>query len=175
MFDSPYRGGLLDKNVALRTMPLVLNNRKLLPDGVHDATLAEVEKLFARFQKSDRRMRLFRKLRDYLTAIKKAGCGTSVILDGSFVMACVDEPSDIDLILVLPTDWDIAADLKPYQYNLVSRRRVRKEYRFDVFVVKPGSAEEQGWTEQFSRVNVKWCIKFGWPQRSKKGIVRVML
>src|SRR5262245_43049395 len=46
--------------------------------------------------------------RTALEAITQAGCGTSVILDGSFVMACVDEPDDIDLILILPPDWLVA-------------------------------------------------------------------
>src|SRR5262245_47107394 len=72
-----------------------------------------IEAHFGRFQRSDRRTRLFGKLRDYVRAVERAACGTSVIVNGSFVMACVDEPEDIDLILVLPTDWDLAADLKP--------------------------------------------------------------
>src|SRR5438128_12671441 len=102
-------------------MALAFDDRKLLTEGIHQASLAEVEEHCARFQRSGRRIRLFRKLCDYLAAVKKAGCGTSVILDGSFVMGCVDEPSDIDLILILPPDWDPEADLKPFQYNLVSQ------------------------------------------------------
>jgi len=101
-------------------MALSLDERKLLPAGVHDASLEEVEALFARFQKSERRMRLFGKLRDYLAAVKRAGCGSAVILDGSFVMACVDEPDDIDLALVLPADWDTTAALKPAREERVS-------------------------------------------------------
>jgi hypothetical protein len=50
---------------------LTLDDRKLLPPGVHDASLQEVEELFGRFQRSDRRPKLFRKLRDYLTAPKR--------------------------------------------------------------------------------------------------------
>src|SRR5204863_159684 len=83
-------------------MALALDDRKLLPHGIDEASLAEVEEHFARFQKSDRRIKLFRTLRDFLTAVKKAGCGTGVILNGSFMMACADEPCAIDLILVLP-------------------------------------------------------------------------
>jgi hypothetical protein len=107
-------------------MPLILDDRNLLPPGIHEASLKEVEEQFARFQKSDRRIALFRKLNDYITALRKAQCGCAVILDGSFVMGCVDGPDDIDLILVLPGGWDWDAELKPYQYNLVSKRRVRK-------------------------------------------------
>jgi hypothetical protein len=107
-----------------------------LPPGVHAALLEEVEEHFARFQKSDRRIKLFQKLCDYLAAVKKTECGTSVILDGSFIMACVDEPDDIDLILILPRNWDAAADLKPYQYNLVSKRRVKKVVRKQLALVE---------------------------------------
>src|SRR5262245_6472470 len=135
----------------------------------------EVDDLFARFQKSDRRIKLFGKLRSYLTELKKTGCGTAVILDGSFVMACVDKPGDIDLILVLPADWEWDADLKPYQYNLVSKRRVKQEYRFDLMVVGEGSKDEQEWISFFSQVEPKWCREFGWPKESVKGIVRVTL
>jgi hypothetical protein len=156
-------------------MSLVLDDRKLLPAGVHEASLEEIEEHFARFQKSDRRLKLFRSLREYLSAVKKAACGAAVILDGSFVMACVAEPDDIDLILVLPENWDPTAELRPYQYNLVSKRRVKRDYGFDVLVVASGSADEQEWTDFFGQVNVKWCKEFGWPMTSTKGIVRVRL
>jgi hypothetical protein len=156
-------------------MPLALDDRGLLRRGVHTATLEEVEELFARFQRSDRRIRLFRKLRDYVAEVRKAECGSAIILDGSFVMGCVDEPDDLDLILVLPRGWDPKEDLKPYQYNLVSQKRVRKQYGFDVVVVLPNSRQQRGWIRFFSRVNVKWRHLFGWPARSRKGIVRVKL
>src|SRR5262245_37079011 len=113
-------------------MPLALDEHKLLPVGVHDATLKEVDDLFARFQKSDRRIKLFGKLRQCVAEVKQAGCGTAVIHDGSFVMGCVDEPPDIDVGLILPPDWDMEAELKPYLYNLESKRRARREYRVEV-------------------------------------------
>jgi hypothetical protein len=156
-------------------MVLTFDDRGLLPPGIHEATLDEVEEHFARFQRSDRRIRLFDRLRAYLKDVKRAACATCVLIDGSFVMAGVDEPDDIDLILVLPPDWDLAADLKPYQYNLVSKRRVRQEYGIEVYPVRPGSVEEQKWVAFFHRVNIKWCQQFGWPSDSTKGIVRVAL
>src|SRR5262249_54520687 len=98
-----------------------------------------------------------------------------VILDGSFVMGCIDEPSDIDLILILPPDWDLEAELKPYLYNLVSKRRARREYRVEVIAALPGSVRERDAIKLFRRVNVKWCNKFGWADKLKEGIVRVTL
>lgn len=107
-------------------MALVFDERGLLPAGVHEAGVDEVDERFTRFQRSDRRIKLFGKLRDYLEAVKKAECGIAVILNGSCVMGCVDEPEDIDLILVLPQDWDMGAELKPYQYNRCPRSRSRR-------------------------------------------------
>lgn len=156
-------------------MALALDNRKLLPAGVHESSLEEVEAHFGRFQRSDRRMTLLANLRDYVAAVKRASCGTSVIINDSFVMACVDEPEDIDLILVLPSDWDLAADLKPFQYNLVSKRRVKKQYSIEVFPVVPRSRDEQEMIAFFCQVNTKWCNRFGWPDDSAKGIVRVTI
>ena len=154
---------------------LAFDERGLLVPGVHDATLKEVEEHFGRFQRSDRRPQLFRKLREYLAEVNKAECASSLIINGSFAMGCVDEPNDIDLILVLPADWDEAADLKPYQYNLVSKRRVKKEFGFDAFTVGLGSRDERRWIEFFSQVSRKWCRQFGWPADTTKGLVRVVI
>lgn len=154
---------------------LVLDDRKLLPPGVHDASLAEIEELFGRFQRSDRRSTLFRRLRDYLTVLERAGCASAVIIDGSFVMACVDDPEDIDLVVVLGDGWDWNAELKPFQYNVLSKHRVKKQYGFDAFFVRPGSAQEAEWLAFFGTVNVKWSTAFRWPDKLAKGIVRIRL
>jgi hypothetical protein len=156
-------------------MPLVLDANGMLPMGVHDASMEEVEEQFARFQRSDRRMKLFAGLRAYAQEIKRAGVGMSIVINGSFVMASVDEPEDIDAVLTLPGDWDLAADLKPFQYNLVDRKSVRKAYHIDVYPVREGSVEQVRWLDFFSQVNFKWCRHFGWPADTKKGLVRVML
>ena len=54
---------------------------RVLPPGVHDATLKEVE---ARFATTDGRKRIFSGFRSGVTALHKAGC-QKVYLDGSFV------------------------------------------------------------------------------------------
>jgi hypothetical protein len=155
---------------------LVIDDRKLLlSPGVHDASLSEVEELFGRFQRSDRRPALFRKLRDYIKELKRADCASAVIIDGSFVMAGVDEPEDVDLVILLAADWDWDAELKPYQYNVVSKRRVKRQYGFDVFFAKPNSDEESQWISFFNQVGPKWRHHFGWPSGVKKGIIKVVL
>lgn len=156
-------------------MELAFDERKLLHPGVHDASMETVEALFGKFQRSDRRMNLFAKLTEFVEAVKKAGCGSSVIIDGSFVMGCVDEPDDIDIVLVLPPGWDSQAELRPFQYNLVSKSAVRQTYPFDLFVVKNGSAEEAVWIEFFGQVTPDWSKHFGWPKDLRKGILRIIV
>ena len=156
-------------------MPLTFDDRKLLPPGVHEATLDEVAELFARFQRSDRRMKLMAKLREYLAALKKAGVGQAVIVDGCFVMGCVDEPDDIDVMLVHSSEWNMDALLLPYQYSLMDKKFTKKTYGLEVFSVQAGSDEEREWKSFFGNVNVKWCRLFEWPEDLCKGIVRVAL
>ena len=53
-------------------MPLEFDDRGLLPDGIHDATMGEIDKCFARFQRSDHRIQLFEHLKRYVREIKAA-------------------------------------------------------------------------------------------------------
>jgi hypothetical protein len=154
---------------------LSFDEHKLLAPGVHEASIDEVKEHFGRFQSTDQRPKLFAKLVEYVEAVKKAACASSVIVDGSFVMACVDEPEDVDVILILPPGWDMQAELKPYQYNLLSKRSVKKTYGFDMFKVENGSVEEAEWIAFFEKVSPKWRQKFAWPDDIRKGIVRVHL
>jgi hypothetical protein len=155
-------------------MPLVLDDRRLLPPGMHEATLDEVEETFGRFQRTDCRMTLFRKLKAWVAAVKRTGWECVILLDGSFVMGPVDEPNDIDVILVMPRDWDLTADLRPFEYNVVSKRYTKREYSIEVYPVLPGSGAEQQFMDLFAQVRIEWCQQFQWPPDSKKGIVRIV-
>ena len=147
----------------------------LLPPGIHDASLDDIEQRFGSFQRSDRRCRLFASLKMYAEEIRLTVTGAALIVDGSFVMGGVDSPDDIDLILVMPDGWDFAAELRPFQYNIASRRVVKRKYGFDVRVVRANSPEMQLWIEFFSQVNVKWCALLGIPVGTKKGLAMVVL
>ena len=118
----------------------------VLPEGIHDATLDQIQERFARFQGSTRRIGLFEKLKRYLEELRKTGWLVTVIVDGSFVMECVDAPGDIDIVLVFPAGWDVNAELKPFEYNLVSRKRPYRQYRIHVFPVSAGTRmNTNGW------------------------------
>jgi hypothetical protein len=144
----------------------------LLPPGIHACSLETLRREFGGFQRSDRRPGLFKKLAEYVREVLKQGW--SVIVDGSFVMYGVDEPEDIDLIVVLPADWDLTAEVRSVEYNLLSRKRVRKTFGFDVFAVRAGSPEEAQWTEFFMQVGTKWTAAGVIPPGTQKGIVRVI-
>ncbi len=156
-----------------RSLPDLDENGNL-PPGVHDATLADVERLFGQFQRSGRRCKLLEKLKEYIEEIKKAGWAATVIVDGSFVMSHVDEPDDIDVVLVLPPTWDMAADVRPFEYNLLSIKRVKRHFGFDVFPVRYASREYDYWTDFFMQVNPKWSQPLNVPLGSRKGILRIV-
>ena len=90
-------------------------------------------------------------------------------------MPQVDGPNDIDIILILPADWDVRVDLRPFEYNLMSSRSTRKEYGIEVYPVLPGSETERNFVELFHQVRIEWCRAFGWPAGTRKGFVRVVL
>ncbi len=155
-----------------RALP-VLTEHLLLPVGVHELTLSEVEALFANPSQSPRRQALFAKLAEYLREVKVAGWNVQVIVDGSFVMPSVTAPEDIDVLLVLPDGWDMTATVRPFEYDLIARRRTRRRYGFDVFAARNGSQEERAMIEFFEQVNTKWNAPLGLPAGLKKGIVRI--
>jgi hypothetical protein len=150
------------------------NEFGLLPSGIHTCTLAELESRLGAFQRSDRRIQLCRRLREYLRALRKTAWNVHLLIDGSFVMSRVDEPNDIDMLLVLPPDWNRLADVLPGEYNLLSKRRVRRSFGFDVYPVLAGSSEESDWIAFFSRLSARWCDELGLPKDALKGLVRLL-
>ena len=156
-------------------MPLELTEFGILPVNVHDTTLDDIERLFGHAQRSTRRVTLFGKLKEYVNELRNAGFRGSLIVDGSFVMRCVDEPEDIDVVLVLAPDWDLKAELHPFQYNLISKRDVKRKFPIEVYSVVAGSEMERKWTDFFLQINVKWYRPHGFDNGSQKGLARIAL
>jgi hypothetical protein len=141
----------------------------VLPEGVHDGTIDEVDAMFGRFQRTTRRIRLMEKLRAFLEEARRSGIVSAIVIDGSFVTA-KDEPEDVDLVIVLPADLDLT-NLRPVEYNAISRRAVRANYRFDSFAAKEGSEELARFLAFFAQVNPDRGGEY--TTRARKGLVRV--
>ena len=156
-------------------MPPILNLQGILSVEIHDVELSEVQDLFGRFQRTSRRPTLFQKLEAYIIALRGAGIPGNLIIDGSFVMGCVDEPEYIDVVLVLANTWDMTKNLNPFQYNLVSKKVVKRNYRIEVFIALQGSDAETSWTDFFYQINPKRYANHGFAVDSKKGLLRVAL
>jgi hypothetical protein len=116
-----------------------LNRDGLLPVGVHSCTLEEIRQRFGRFNKTDRRIALFKRLEDLITAAAATELVRAVVVDGSFVTA-EPQPNDIDLILVVADDFGVG-ELSPFVYNATSTKRLSRRYKFDVFLARERSAE----------------------------------
>ena len=123
----------------------------VLPPGIHDCTMEELQQAFGQFRRSDRRPQLTEKLRRFVEDAQQAGIAAAVIIDGSYVTAKA-EPNDIDLLLALRSDFDLKEELRPLEYNLQSKRMVRKLYGFDVLPAVEGSETYLRLLDFFSHV-----------------------
>jgi predicted nucleotidyltransferase len=141
-----------------------LDEHGLLPMGVHDASLEEIRERFGRFHGSDRRVRLFEALERFVDETKMARLVQEVIVNGSFVTG-ESKPSDIDLILVLGEQVDFSRDLKPSEYNVVSHKRVKQRYGFDVLYATASPESIDPLVEFLSQVRGRPGLR--------KGMVRV--
>jgi hypothetical protein len=147
------------------------NERGLLPPGTHECTVEELRDRFGQFivldrRGSDRRAKLSEQLLAYLREVGATKLVTEVIVNGSYVTAKA-EPNDIDLIVVLAADHDFSRELRPFEYNALSKKRVRGHYGFDLFLVRANSAEFEKWLAFFEQVRDEPDVT--------KGLLRVRL
>lgn len=87
-----------------------------------------------------------------------------VIIDGSFVTE-KDEPNDIDIILVIRSEF---AELEPpfWIERALNQNRLRKTYKFDVFVEIKGSLGHQKKIDFFQKIK---------DSDERKGVVRLTI
>lgn len=144
----------------------------VLPEGTHPCTIEEVEQVFGVFARSDRRQRLTQTLRRYIEDVRKAKIAVAVVVDGSYITT-KSEPSDIDLVLALRPDLDLSVELLPMEYNVQSKRMVRRLYGFDVLTAIDGSDAYTNHLGFFSRVRLDDPEQSA--SRSRKGLLRIEL
>jgi hypothetical protein len=148
-------------------MPIpLLDQNGLLPAGIHDCGLDEIRDRFGAFLANERRPKLYQKLFAFVAEAKAARFARYLLIDGSFVTA-KPSPNDIDLVLVLPAIHDLAADLSPAQYNLVSKRSVQRRFGFDIVAVREATVEYDEATAFFQQVRGQPALR--------KGLLRLVL
>ena len=136
-----------------------------LPPGLHDCDLDEIGFRFGVDHLGSRRSDLFSKLVEFVGELRSTTFASAqLLIDGSFVTG-KPQPNDIDLILILPLRHDFASELRPFEYNLVSRRRVTKRYGFDLLLAREGSAELQEYVAFFEQIRGD--------RSRRKGLLRV--
>jgi hypothetical protein len=89
-------------------------------------------------------------------------------------MPKVDEPQDIDIILVLPADWDLTRrDFKLYEYNVLDKKHTKPVLKIEVIPVLPDSDRYRYYFDLFGKIRIEWCRQFQLPEDARKGIVRL--
>lgn len=94
----------------------------VLPSGIHDASMAEVEQ---RFATNSGRAKLFEGLKQGVESLRRAGC-KAVYLDGSYVTA-KENPADFDAC------WDpLGVDVKKLDPVLLdfSNKRANQKIKY---------------------------------------------
>ena len=137
-----------------------------LPEGVHDCTLEEAGARFGGFQRSDRRPTLWARFVEFVSEAQACGLIEAVVVDGSFVTA-EPAPQDIDLVLVVTAPQTFSVDLPPTHYNVLSHRRVRRRFGFDIVVATTNHDTLAQAVAFFAQVRQK--------PGAKKGLVRIRL
>ena len=118
----------------------------MLPSGVHDATIEEVE---SRFALSDHRRHLFNGFKQGALALRKAGC-RRIFLDGSFIME-KPIPGDFDAC------WDTTgvnpATLDPVFLDFSAGRKKQKQRFHGEFFPASSFANGQHFFFEFFQID----------------------
>ena len=133
---------------------------KVLPPGVHDASLTEVR---MRYATSDLRRALCDGLERGCAALQAAGC-SAVYVDGSYVTS-KEDPGDYDAC------WDRQgvdrALVDPVLFNFRDRRKAQKaKYGGEFF--------PSDWHAEGRYTFLQW-FQLDWYTGKQKGIIRVRL
>jgi hypothetical protein len=148
-------------------MPIpALTTDGFLPEGVYACTLEEVRERFGQFQESDCRCRLFERLEDYVRNASASGVVRAIIVDGSFVTS-KNAPGDIDLIIVSLPKGSLPAELRPAEYNALSKRQIHRQFGMDALSAQEGEMELEEHVEFFSQVRNR--------PELRKGMLRIAL
>jgi hypothetical protein len=138
----------------------------LLPVGIHDATLPEIELAFG--IANDTRIALFKNLKSFCEELEVFGpLIRGIFVDGSFVTR-KPVPRDIDLVVVHDEDDFLALD-EHENAEFLYEDRAFDRYKFDLFV----EFDIYTMVRTFQKVSVEFALENALPAGHPKGIIRV--
>ena len=143
-------------------IPVLININSVwdvLPPGIHDATLSEIEN---RFATNDKRKRLFDGFKKGVKSLTTAGC-SNIFLDGSFITA-KPEPGDYD-VCWNPVGVDVNK-LDPVLLDFTNGRKNQKLKLLGEFFPSSSCTNGQGTFMDFFQTD-RYTGR-------KKGIIRVL-
>ncbi len=161
--------------MSQRSTPLPIppfTSHGILPIGIHDCTLSEIEGVFVY---NERRRRIWDGFQRYYRRIEPVSELDLLYLDGSFVTDW-EQPSDIDVVIEYPDDATFLRLIAAHRF-LKDRVFVKSSYRVDMLpclpVLPPGVNDLR---EYFQYVKLEDAIRRGLsPSQARKGILRVSI
>lgn len=141
----------------------------LLPPGVHDATLHEIEHAFG--VRTPRRQELFEKLVDFVEFAQSFSIFQFLVVDGSFVTD-KDAPGDIDGVLLLGRA-DLARLLgHAHGLRILDVDAMKARYEVHLFF-DPLPAGM--WTDFFQQLRVEEALARRLSPGTRRGVLKVTL
>jgi hypothetical protein len=103
----------------------------LLPPGVHEATLEEIEDAFGK--NSDRRVELFEKLRQFVAEVLSLMVPVTIYVDGSFV-SDKPFPGDVDAVLEYDSDGLVKLMCHASRRTIIDLASAKTRYEIHLLV-----------------------------------------
>ena len=137
----------------------------LLPAGVHDCTLMEVETVFAW---NAHRRRLCRDFASCFEDELRPRFAAPILVDGSFVTSA-EEPNDVDVVL------DVLGAAREDQRQCLKfwtlhRKRLMSNYRVDLWLNLPGGEDMAAYFQGMRARDAKFADL---DEHHRKGILRI--
>ena len=137
----------------------------LLPAGVHDCTLMEIETVFAR---NAHRRRLYRDFASCFEDELRSRFAAPILVDGSFVTSA-EEPNDVDVVLdVLGVSREDRKQCLKF-WNL-HRKRLMSNYRVDLWLNLSGGEDMAAYFQGMRARDAKFADL---DEHHRKGILRI--
>ena len=138
----------------------------LLPHGVHDCTLSEID---AAFGWNPHRKNLFQDFKSFLFGEIRPVFSEPVYCDGSFVTD-KEQPADIDVILDLRAASD-DIQWQGYKFMRQHQSRIKTQYRVDFWINIPANSD---FCTFFQYIGAKTAQFKGLNPKHHKGILRLV-